>query len=74
MQCTSELGEVNQTETTYLQVMDKNADNKETILEVLSWLYKEFKVGKSVEHLVVAGDAKTYAHMNALKEYGETLN
>ena len=60
---------------TYLQVMDMNADNKQTILEVLSWLYKEFKVGKWVEHLVIAEDVKTYAHMNALKEeYGETLN
>ena len=39
---------------TYLQVVDKNAGNKETFLEVLSWLYKEFKVGKLVEHLIVA--------------------
>ena len=75
MQCTSEVGEVNQTEMTYLQVMDKKADNKETILEVLSWLHKEFKVGKSVEHFIVAGDAKIYTHMITIKkEYGETLN
>ena len=53
--------------------MDKNADNKETILKVLSWLYKEFIVGKSVEHLIVAGDVKTYTHMITVKEeYGET--
>ena len=54
--------------------MDQNADNPETILEALSWLHHEFDVGKSVNHLIVAGDAKTYLHMVTLKQqYGEAL-
>ena len=59
---------------TYLCVLDKNADNKETILEALSWLHHEFEVGNSIQHLVVTGDAKTYTHLINLKsEYGEAL-
>ena len=42
--------------------MDQNVNNTETILEALSWLHHEFHVGKSVDHLVIAGDAKTYLH------------
>lgn len=61
---------------TYLNVLDQNADNKETIAEVLSLLYEEFKVGSETEHLVVVtGDAKTYGHLQTLKsEHGSEMS
>ena len=56
-------------------MLDKNADNKETILEALSWLHNEFDVGNRIQHLVVTGDAKTYMHLINLKcEYDEALS
>ena len=64
---------VESSDTTYLRVMDQNADSPETILEALSWLHHEFEVGKSID-LIVTGDAKTYLHMTTLKQqYGEAL-
>ena len=37
--------------------------------------YDEFKVGSDIRHLVVAGDAKTYAHLQSLKlDYGSDLD
>ena len=74
LSCTSGDQSVESSEVTYLRVMDQNADNPETILEALSWLHHEFDVGKLVDHLIVAGDAKTYLHMVTLKQqYGEAL-
>ena len=59
-------------EISYLRVLNKNADNPETILDVLSWLHEEFQIGSTVNYLLVAGDEKTYSHMVQLKsEYGE---
>ena len=51
----------------YLDVLDLNADSRETIGEVLSELRKEYNIGTAREHLVVAGDAKTYQHLQSLK-------
>ena len=48
--------------------------SRETISDVLSRLYKEFIIQGSRTHLVVAGDAKTYQHLQSLKfDYGEEL-
>ena len=75
LQATSGISQTQKSEYTYLHVLDKNADNKETILEVLSWLHHEFDVGNHIQHLVVTGDAKTYMHLINLKcEYGEALS
>lgn len=58
-----------------MNVFNKNADNRDTIAEVLSFLYDEFKVENEMEHLVAAGDAKTYSHLQAIKsEYGSTMD
>ena len=74
LSCTSGDQSVESSEVTYLRVMDQNSDNPETILEALSWLHHEFDVGKSVDHLIVADDAKTYLHMVTLKQqYREAL-
>ena len=74
LQATSRISHTQKSEYTYLHVLNKNADNKETILEALSWLHHEFDVGNSIQHLVVTGDAKTYTHLINLKcEYGEAL-
>ena len=59
----------------YLDVLDQNADCRETISDVLSGLHKEFSVGTLHDYLVVAGDAKTYKHLQSLKlDYGEELS
>ena len=59
----------------YLDVLDQNADCKETINEVVSRLHEQFCVGTIRKHLIVAGDAKTYLHLQALKlDYGEELS
>lgn len=60
---------------TYLNVLDQNADNKDTIADVLSLLYDEFKLGSEIQHLVVTGDAKTYTHLQAIKcESGSSMS
>ena len=59
----------------YLDVLDENADSRDTIVEVVSRLYHEFKIGESRSHLVVVGDAKTYQHLQNIKiDYGEKLS
>ena len=60
---------------TYQNVLDQNADNKETIADVLSLAYEEFKLGTEIQHLVVAGDAKTYSHLQTLRfEHGNKMS
>ena len=59
----------------YVEVMDKIADRKETMLDVLTTFQVKLKVGKAVSHLIVTGDAKTYCHIQTLKqEYGNQLS
>ena len=66
--------QVTPTEYVYFNVLDQNADSRETISEVISILHTEFKVGVTIKYLVVGGDAKTYEHMQALKlDYGDEL-
>ena len=59
----------------YLDVLDENADSRDTMVEIVSRLYHEFDIGKSRSHLVVVGDAKTYQHLQNIKiEHGEKLS
>lgn len=59
----------------YLEVMDKFADSKETMLDVLTTFQLKLKVGETVNPLIVTGDAKTYCHIQVLKqEYGNQLS
>ena len=60
---------------TYLEVLDENADSRDTMVDVISRLHHEFHIGESMKHLVVVGDAKTYQHLQGIKvEYGEKLS
>lgn len=59
----------------YMDVLNQNADSQETIGDVVSRLHKEFGIGDTLQHLVVAGDAKTFVHLQNLKfDYGEELS
>ena len=59
----------------YLEVMDKIADRKETMLDVLTTFQLKLKVGEAASHLIVTGDAKTHCHIQTLKqEYGNQLS
>ena len=45
------------------------------MVDVLSHLHQEFQIGESRNHLVVAGDVKTYQHLQSVKLcYGEQLS
>ncbi len=59
----------------YLDVLDENADSRDTMIGVMTRLHHEFYIGDSRDHLIVAGDAKTYQHLQEIKrEYGEQLS
>ena len=59
----------------YISVLHQNADDKHTIANVLSLVHDEFHVGRERQHLVVAGDAKTYNHLQTIKrEYGSAMS
>ena len=59
----------------YLDVLDENADSRDTMIELVTRLYHEFHICDSRDHLIVAGDAKTYQHLQHIKrEYGEQLS
>ena len=57
---------------TYLKVINKNADREETILEALCTLHKELDVSNTMQYLVVAGDYKTYNHIQTVKQTYQT--
>ena len=64
-----------QSQITYLRIINEPADNKETILKVINFLYNVYDVETTINHLVVIGDAKTYELLRKLKdEYGRDLN
>ena len=44
----------------YLSVLDVHADTIEAMSEEAAMLYKQYILTTGAEHLVVAGDAKTY--------------
>ena len=68
---------VNHTEKSnilYLEVMDAVADSKDTMITMLNNLHKRFIEDQGLQYLLVEGDAKLYAIVQALKhEYGDEL-
>ncbi|KAJ8036249.1 hypothetical protein HOLleu_20166 [Holothuria leucospilota] len=59
----------------FTSILAEPADNAETTRHVLDILYDKHGVGKTISHLVVAGDAKTYEHLlEAKRVYGEDLD
>ncbi len=58
----------------YLSIVDLHADTIEAMSEVAAMLYKEYIMSTGAQHLVVAGDAKTYLRLKELKQqYGSEL-
>ncbi|KAJ8047747.1 hypothetical protein HOLleu_06823 [Holothuria leucospilota] len=56
-------------------ILAEPADSAETIRHVLDILHEKHGIGVSVDHLVVAGDAKTYEYMmEAKRVYGSDLD
>ena len=59
----------------YLDVLDQNADSRDTMQDVVVSLYQEFNIGDLRDHLLVTGDAKTYQHLQSLKlDYDQQLS
>ncbi len=59
----------------YLSIVDLHADTIEAMSEVAAMLYKEYIASTGAQHLVVAGDAKTYLRLKELKQqYGSELD
>lgn len=59
----------------YLGVLDRPADNQETIKAVLDDLFRMYGIGDKLSHLLVAGDGKTYDILLKLQwEYGSSLS
>ena len=58
----------------YIDIINENADSKETIENVIVKLYKIMEINSHIKHLVVVGDGKTYDHLIKIKsEYGDSL-
>ena len=51
----------------YLYVLQENADNRETIKNILYKLYHELGIKKRLNYLVIVGDGKTYDHLVSFK-------
>ena len=51
----------------FLYVLEENADNRETMKLTLDKLYSDLAIHKTLNYLVVVGDAKTYDHLVQLK-------
>lgn len=49
----------------YIEVLDVNADSKETVLTSLRTLHKELNIGQNL-HLVITA-AKIFPHMHEIK-------
>ncbi len=59
----------------YLDVMDAKADSKDTVMELLHDLRKQFIENLNQKWLVVEGDGKFYEILKSLQfEYGEELS
>ena len=63
-----------QSTVAYLEVMASNAENKDTMLDMINKLHEEYIVQQKKEWLVITGDAKVYDILHSLKdEYGDDL-
>ena len=51
----------------YINIINKNADSKETIENVIVKLYTIMEINSHIKHLVVVGDGKTYDHIIQIK-------
>lgn len=59
----------------YLSIVDLHADSVEAMSEVDTMLYREYICTTGAQHLIVAGDAKTYLRLRELKhQYGSELD
>ena len=59
----------------YLPIIDIHADTIEAMSEVAAMLYTEYIATTGAQHLLVAGDAKTYLRLKELKcLYGNELD
>lgn len=59
----------------YFPIVDMHADTIEAMSEVAAMLYKEYIASTGAQHLVVAGDAKTYLRLKELRQqYGTELD
>ena len=61
-----------QSTVVYFSIVDKCADTKEAMEDVLSMLYKELHIGVKATHLVLADDQKTYNRLCELKYVCDT--
>lgn len=54
--------------------MDAVADNKDTLMEMIHDLHKNYVIKRNLQWLVVEGDVKVYKILKSLKtEYGAEL-
>jgi hypothetical protein len=51
----------------YIGILNECCDNIDTVQNVLQILHHKMEVGKTMQHLVVCGDGKTYAYLQKLK-------
>ena len=64
-----------QSKVAYLPIVDKQADTLEAVADVAAKLYQELEIGNKLNHVVVAGDQKTYTRLWELKHtYGADLD
>ena len=64
-----------QSRVTYLRIINEPADSKETMIKVINFLYNIYEVQRTISHLLVVGDAKTFEVLRKLKdEYGSDLD
>ena len=64
-----------QSNIVYLSIVDLQADTIGTMEAVISKLHTEYGIGVRSEHLILVGDAKTYARLQELKHrYGQDLD
>ena len=58
----------------YMSILDEKADCLMTMKHVLEIIHKRFEISKSLNHLIVVGDAKTFEYIMKLKDqYGKEL-
>ena len=57
-----------------LEIIDENADNDQTMLQVAEDLVDKFSVSDHQKYVILVGDGKTYEHLMRIKQqYGGAL-